>query len=65
VLRAGAGSLAGGLSELCDWLVQEAKADVVPLVILGNYELWPPNRLFTCTGQVGVCVSELGSPRKR
>ena len=30
----------------------EAGATVTPLVILGNYELWPPNFYFTCPGQV-------------
>jgi 1-acyl-sn-glycerol-3-phosphate acyltransferase len=30
----------------------ETSAIVTPLVILGNYELWPPNYLFTCPGQV-------------
>lgn len=27
-------------------------ATVTPLVILGNYELWPPNYYFTCPGKV-------------
>lgn len=24
----------------------------MPLVILGNYELWPPSYIFSCPGQV-------------
>lgn len=30
----------------------EAGAIITPLVVLGNYELWPPNYYFTCPGQV-------------
>lgn len=30
----------------------DSKATITPLVTLGNYELWPPNYLFTCPGQV-------------
>ncbi len=30
----------------------DTQAHITPLVVLGNYELWPPNYLFTCPGQV-------------
>lgn len=33
---------------------EAGSAVITPLVILGNYELWPPNYYFTCPGQVVV-----------
>jgi len=34
------------------YLQAETSATITPLVIIGNYELWPPNYFFTCPGQV-------------
>lgn len=41
------------------YLREDTKKNVVPSIVFGAYELWPPGRLFSIPGHVRCASSEL------